>query len=406
MAQAVAEAPPGMRTSTKAERQLRAVESLGLVEDRPHPGLDRVTSLARRVFGMPLSTITVLERDRAWFPSRHGFAQHEMAREQTFCDATSRLDRTLVVEDALADDRYAGLPAVTDGTVRFYAGRPLRDPDGNMLGVFCLYDAVPRVLDDDALATFEEMAEWAEQELLASTERAAASEVQGLLAPSAALAQDDWLVDGACLPALAVGGDFYDHVVVGGSLFLGLGDVMGKGTAAALLGAGIRGAIRGSLAPVLAGADLGDGLTAAARGFAPDLERAGAFATLFGAVVDLRTGTVRYVDAGLGLCALRRADGSVEVLAGEGRPVGVLPDDRWTTQETTMGPGDRLLLFSDGLLDLVEDPASWAEPVGALLARHDDPTSLMAELRRLTVARTGLDDVTAVAAFRCPGPAR
>lgn len=395
--------PAGMRTSSPAERRARAAENLAVVEGRPRPGLDRVTSLAQRVFGVSMSTITVLEEDRAWFPSRQGLAESEMPRVQTFCDSTGRVDRTLLVEDAAADPAYAGLPAVVDGRVRFYAGRPLHDRDGNVLGTFCLYDASPRTLDDAQLATFEEMATWAEHELLTSTELAAASQVQALLRPGAPLAHGEWQVDGDCIPALAVGGDFFDHQVHGDTLFVGLGDVMGKGTAAALLGAGIRGGLRSSLGPLLASGDLGAALTSAAQGLVPDLERAGAFVTMFGGVVDLRVGTLKYVDAGLGLCLVRRADGSTERLSGPGRPVGVLPDDAWVGQETTLAPGDRLLLFSDGLLDLVEDQSAWEEPVGALLAEHDGPSDLMATLRRLTVARTGLDDVTAVAVYRRPG---
>jgi phosphoserine phosphatase RsbU/P len=399
-ADVVDDVPTGVRTSTREERQVRAAENLAVVEDRPRPGLDRVTSLARRVFGVPISTITVLEKDRAWFASRPGLDQHEMQRGDTFCDSTAKVDDLLVVEDALADPAYVDLPAVRDGRVRFYAGEPLRDHEGNVLGVFCLYDDRPRTLDEDQLGTFQEMARWAEQELLASTELAAASEVQAILRPTRALETGDWLVDGDCIPALAVGGDFFDHHVLGRSLFVGIGDVMGKGTAAALLGAGVRGALSGVLPPVHGGADIGDALTTAARGIGADLERAGAFVTLFGGVVDLATGVLRYIDAGMGLCTLRRADGTIERLIGDGRPVGVLPDDEWVGYETTLEPGDRLLLFSDGLLDLLEDPNSWAGPTGELLAQHDDPTSLLRALRRLTAARTGLDDVTAVAVYR------
>ena len=343
----------------------------------------------------------MLDHDRAFLPSAQGFGElRELPRDQTFCARTTDQDHTLVVEDASLDPRFAGLDVVVRDHVRFYAGEPLRDPMGNVLGTFCLFDTEPRTLDDEELVTFRDLAAWAQQELLSAHEMAQAGQVQALMLPSRGLQHGPWHVDGLCLPALAVGGDFYDYGVTSDVLHLGLGDVMGKGTGAALVGAGVRSAIRGTHGAVTAGVDLGIVATQVARGLMSDLERAESFVTLFEAAIDLDDGTTRYVDAGMGLCLVVRSDGSVEQLSSDDRPFGILPDDHWTEHETVLGPGDRMLLFSDGLLDLLDDPDVWLGPVGAMVGALDSPADLLAGLSGLAGRRTALDDVTAVAVFR------
>lgn len=390
-----------MGTSAEERRQ-RAVESLALDEGRSHDRLDRITRLARTALGAPISTVTVLDGDRAWFPSTAGIELDELPRSDTFCDRTHADGETMVVEDAAADDRFRGLPVVADGGVRFYAGHPLRDHTGNVIGTFCVYDTRPRTLDDEELTTFLDLAAWAELELVSSTEMTQAGRVQASLLPSRPLRLDGWTVDGLCVPALAVGGDFYDYGVGGEVLHLGLGDVMGKGTGAALVGAGVRAALRGTHAAVTAGVDLGITATQVARSLLPDLERSETFVTLLEAAVDLDDGYLRYVDAGSGLGLLVRADGTPVPLGGDDRPLGVLPDDHWTEHTARIGPGDRLLLFSDGLLDLIDDPVDWVGPVAELVAAADDGVGLLRSVRRLALQRTALDDVTVLVVVRGP----
>jgi sigma-B regulation protein RsbU (phosphoserine phosphatase) len=390
---------------SREERRQRAVESLHVLDDAPNDRLDRITRLARTVFGVPLSSVTVLDRDRAFFPSQQGFAVREVPRQETFCDRTTADDATLVVPDATTDARFALLGPVVDDHIRFYAGEPLHDPAGNVLGTFCLFDTSPRELSEEELVTFRDLARWAEHELLSSNEMARAGLVQASMLPARGLRNGPWEVDGICLPALAVGGDFFDYGVNSDVLHVGLGDVMGKGTGAALVGAGVRAAMRGTHGAITAGVDLGIVATQVARGLIADLERTESFVTLFEAAVDLEDGTLRYVDAGMGLCLVVRHDGRVSQLSSQDRPFGVLPDDHWTEHWTELDPGDRLLIFSDGLLDLLDDPDDWLEPVGRLVAEAESTSALLRDLTTLTGRRMALDDVTVVAVFRDPpGP--
>lgn len=388
-----------MRDPDVEERRQRAVESLQIPE-RGNERYDRITRLARTLFAAPMTSITILDGDRAWFPSSQGIDADEVPRSETFCDTTTDLGKLLVVGDAAHDPRFGQLPSVRDGAVRFYAGHPLRDAIGNVVGTFAIYDSKPRELDGELLDAFRDMAAWAEQELVSSTEMSQAGRVQASLLPAKAIRVGAWDVNGLCLPALAVGGDFYDYGVLNGVVHLALGDVMGKGTGAALVGAGARAAIRGTNSAVTAGVDLGVTATQVARSLLGDLERAESFVTLFQTAIDLEDGFTRYVDAGSGLCLVLTPDGEAIRLDSDDRPFGILPDDHWTEHEVTLDPGARMLVFSDGLLDLIDDPIEWWVPIGDLMREAADADGLLAAVARLARDRTALDDVTAVAVFR------
>jgi hypothetical protein len=391
---------PDTRADGREERRQRAVQALGLGEDVRAERFDRITRVATTLLGTQMSTITVLDRDRACYPGVTGFHGDPLPREQTFCHTATLQDRLTVVPDALLDPRFAHLDAVQDGTVRFYAGAPLRDPVGNVVGVLCVFDPEPGVLEGDRRTAFLDLAVWAEQELVSSADSAAAARAQASLLPADPLHHKGWEVAGICVPALAVGGDFYDYGVWRGVLHLGLGDVMGKGTGAALMGAGVRAAVRAVHLDVVAGADLGHTATRVSLGIGPDLERAGSFAALFEAAIDLSTGHVRYVDAGLGLAVAVRSDGRVDRLVSDDRPFGVLPGDTWQQHTGCLDPGDFLVVLSDGLLDLVDDPASWWGAVGDLVSGCRSADEVLRRVAGLTRDGVPVDDVTVLVVHR------
>jgi len=113
----------------------RALDRLGILDTPREERFDRVTRLAQELFGVPMVSVSFIDRDRQWRKSFIGLPGHEAPREQAFCDATIRQPGTLIVEDAALDDRFAANPFVIgDPHLRFYAGHPLQAPGGEQVG--------------------------------------------------------------------------------------------------------------------------------------------------------------------------------------------------------------------------------------------------------------------------------
>ncbi len=122
----------------------------------PEQDYEDVTSLASYICGTPIALISLVDRNRQWFKSAAGIEITETSREHSFCAHTLVKAQTLVVEDALQDPRFADNPLVTgDPGIRFYAGAPLIEPGGHVLGTVCVIDTKPRVLTPEQIAALE-----------------------------------------------------------------------------------------------------------------------------------------------------------------------------------------------------------------------------------------------------------
>jgi serine phosphatase RsbU (regulator of sigma subunit) len=227
-----------------------------------------------------------------------------------------------------------------------------------------------------------------------------ASEVQTGLLPQAAPDVPGYELAAAWVPARTVGGDFYDwQVQADGSLSLVIGDVMGKGMPAALLMATLRAALR----PVLAAHPPATALRLVERALTEDLERAESFATLFLVHLDPQRHVARYVDAGHGLAAVARADGSLEETGPGDLPLGVMRDPVIREREVALGPGDTLILYSDGLTDALPEADSANKVIRSSVAEAPSAPALADRLA--TIARsegTPIDDVTVAVLRRLP----
>lgn len=151
------------------ERQrLEALLTLRVLDTPAEERFDRLTRLARRLFGVPIALVSLVDEHRQWFKSRDGLDSAETPREVSFCGHTILDDAPLVVPDALADERFALSPLVRDDPqVRFYAGCPLRAPNGQRVGALCLIDREPRTFEQDDLAALADLAAMVESELAA-----------------------------------------------------------------------------------------------------------------------------------------------------------------------------------------------------------------------------------------------
>ena len=156
-------------------------------------------------------------------------------------------------------------------------------------------------------------------------------------------------IEGASFPAREVGGDFFNYFLLpAGELCLLVGDVSGKGIAAALLMANAQAMLRGSIPlawdlAVLA-ARLDDDLHARTP---PE-----AYLTLFFGVVDPADRVLRYVNAGHNPPLLLRPEGKTAKLDSTGRPLGLLPGGGYAEGRVLLQAGDALVLYTDGVVDM------------------------------------------------------
>lgn len=145
--------------------RLETLRNLKILDTNPEERFDRVTRLARRIFGTPIALVSLVDTDRQWFKSRQGLDAIETPRDISFCGHAILSDEIMVVNDAHEDERFSDNPLVTgDPSIRFYAGCPLSAPDGSKVGTLCVIDREPRELTAEDLNLLDELGRMVEEE--------------------------------------------------------------------------------------------------------------------------------------------------------------------------------------------------------------------------------------------------
>jgi diguanylate cyclase (GGDEF)-like protein len=153
--------------------RLESLRHMLLSSSPNEASLDRVTRAARRIFGTPITLISLVDHDRLWFKSCIGLTVRETPRGISFCGHAILEDEPLIVEDTLCDPRFADNPLVTaDPKIRFYAGRALRNSENFPIGALCIMDREPRRLTQEERRILDDLGQWAEA-IFASTELSA-----------------------------------------------------------------------------------------------------------------------------------------------------------------------------------------------------------------------------------------
>jgi serine phosphatase RsbU (regulator of sigma subunit) len=206
------------------------------------------------------------------------------------------------------------------------------------------------------------------------------------------------------IPFREIGGDYYDLIPLGEDrIAFAIGDVMGKGVPAALLAANLKACLHAQLP---SGETRPEELVARVNRLFWEVTPKGLFASLVFAVLDMERGTLRYVNAGHDHPLLVRADGNVEVLAKGGTVLGLVEDSAYERGESTVGPGDVLVLYSDGVSDRANHAgeAYGAERLKEAMVRtRNEPArialySLLGEVQGWADGAAPEDDMTLVVA--------
>ena len=141
------------------EKRLEELLSYNILDTTPEKKFDDLVKLASQLCETPISLISLIDANRQWFKAKQGLEVNETSRELAFCAHAIMGDKPFIIQDATKDDRFANNELVT-GTpnIRFYAGIPLKSPNGFNLGTLCVIDQKPRSLDDKQLFALQTLA--------------------------------------------------------------------------------------------------------------------------------------------------------------------------------------------------------------------------------------------------------
>jgi two-component sensor histidine kinase len=139
--------------------RMAAVRRYNVLDTPPDGAFDRITSIAARRFGVPISIISVVDEDRIWFKSHHGLDVKQIGRDPGLCASAILSDIPHILPDAATDIRSLANPLVAgDFGLRFYAGVPLRTFDGYNLGTLCVIAKEPRTIDQAQIDDLKDLA--------------------------------------------------------------------------------------------------------------------------------------------------------------------------------------------------------------------------------------------------------
>ncbi len=298
--------------------------------------------------------------------------------------------------------------------------RPTRGPEGDGAesgapawgGVFTRFEDIDR--NSFTLVSIDEMsrsiqarrraaAEKLEAERHAAQELEFAKQVQARLFPQTQPACGALDYAGICIQALQVGGDYYDFLDLGQQrLGLVVGDIAGKGMAAALLMANLQANLRSQYAAALDQPQL---LLRSVNQLFYENTVDSAYATLFFAEYDGRTHRLRYVNCGHLPALLLRRDDTFERLGSTCTVLGLFKEWDCSIGEHQLLEGDTLVLYTDGVTEAFNDADEQfgEERLLEVLRRHRDLSSkallneIVEEVRQFSPGDQH-DDITLIVA--------
>jgi len=324
---------------------------------------------------------------------------------------------SLLVHDVSQDEVFQGSLTMAEQRVRSLMAVPLQT-DTQVLGlVYVDSPGFIRDFTEEDLALLTVMSNIAavriEHARLLEVEQAEkfhqrelqqAAEIQSNFLPAVAPDVPGYELAGQSIPCRSVGGDYFDFVpLFGNRMAIVLGDVAGKGMAAALMMASLQARVH-----LLAEEEqnLSHFVTRLNRSVAATCP-AGRFITLFILALDPATGKFTYVNAGHNPPYIRRSGGKLEQLTEGGPVIGILKAMSYTAASGSLHPGDTLVIYSDGLTEAISpaDEEFGEKRLEGLL--HDSPASAQSLLEDLFGATRGFmagrapaDDLTMVVVRR------
>jgi len=325
--------------------------------------LELNAGMARDLVGADRCSIWLVDKksNRLWTKVAHGVRELHIPIGQGLVGACVARNEAILVNDTSSDERFLKSVDKESGYVtKSVLTLPLHGMDGKPMGALQVLNKPGGFSQEDvdllglcsgySASTLESqrLRKEAEAAQLFLQELEIARDVQQHLLPQDLPSIPGLDFAGYCRSAKFVGGDYYDFLPMreGGLLFT-LGDVSGKGIAAAVLMASIQASLRSQ---VVRPTDSLAGLMGDFNKAVYSFSTADKYSTLFCGLLDPSSRKLTYVNAGqVRPMLLRSADGSIELLDSGGFPVGLLDASEYEQGQALLQPGDSVLCFSDGI---------------------------------------------------------
>ena len=345
--------------------------------------LELNADMARDLSGADRCSIWLLDerKKELWTKVAHGTKEIRVPEGSGLVGACISTNQNILSNDVSTDKRFFQKVDTSSGYVtRSVLALPLRGHNGKVIGVLQVLNKPGGFtqLDIEMLglaagygaSTLEtqRLRQEAEATRVLYRELEIARDVQQKLLPQKFPQVAGLDYAGHCRPARAVGGDYYDFCPLDDGRFaLTLGDVSGKGIAAALMMAGIHSSLRTQMlmgVPSLAGI-LSQFNSAIYLSSPPDK-----YSTLFFGIIDAARRELSYVNAGQVMPMLVR-HGRVLRLKESGVPIGLLPSWQYEQTSVPLEAGDLLVCFSDGVSEAENAQGEFWEEKGAAYVAAD-----------------------------------
>ena len=353
-----------------AKVMARTLRSRGFECDVAYSGTEARTLLAQNDYAVALLDVKL--------PDESGYGLLEEIR-------STRPDTAVVMVSGV-DDAELGKAALEHGAYAYH----VKPVGATQLYLLVVNNLRRRTLELDHRAKVDRLEGMVKQ---GTSQMRRAAELQAGMLPASPLREAGFEIAAHFTAAREISGDFYDwYRAADGRMVLTVGDVMGKGLQASLMMATARAALRGAAAvqPIEVG------VAQAAAVMSAALEVNSAYVTAFHSMFDPGTGELDYVDAGHGHARLLRGATGQELLSARSAPIGMLPDTSFVAGKATLQPGDSLVLFSDGLLDLRPDLATKEVQLPAEARQAGSAQEMVDLLAQGATDRQLADDVTVV----------
>lgn len=290
-----------------------------------------------------------------------------------------------LVLDVETDSRFGNAQSILSSGIRSLVAAPFLDAEGSlgMIALNSLYHK--RQFNEEDMELLVSLASVAALRIrnVALAEEAAerrrleeelklARQIQVALLPSQLPEIEGYELWGGNVPSRGVSGDYFkiEERSEGDEVVFVIADVSGKGIAASLLTASLEALAAG---PIEVGQDPAEICTKVCRRLYQRTPPA-KYATMILGIMERATGLLRYTNGGHNPALVIRASGEHQELKPTGMPVGLMREGNYTQESVELGPGDLLVLYTDGITEAAnpEDEEYGIERLAAICKQHRD----------------------------------